>query len=155
MRQSKLVGAVSNPDLSGSRLSRCNRGESGQAVSTYHDTYAVRLKTAPTGGESVHLFLESTINGYVKRENQKMGKSSTNHTNLSESLFLAKIRGGSFSRFHACSFSRPLAFTASIPRQRNTETLTHFTGRLLFHLTVTDAITTIHIKSFHFDPAGQ
>ena len=55
MRHSKLVGAVSNPDLSGSR-------ESGQAVSTYHGTYAVRLKTAPTGGESIHLFLESTIN---------------------------------------------------------------------------------------------
>ena len=44
MRHSKLVGAVSN----------C-------AVSTYHGPYAVRLKTAPTGGESVHLFLESTI----------------------------------------------------------------------------------------------
>ena len=64
MRHAKLVGAVSNPDTSGSR-------ESGQAVSTDHGTYAVRLKTAPTGpdgsgsksrGESVHLFLESTIN---------------------------------------------------------------------------------------------
>ena len=44
MRHSKLVGAVSN----------C-------AASTYHGTYTVRLKTAPTGGESVHLFLESTI----------------------------------------------------------------------------------------------
>ena len=44
MGHSKLVGAVSN----------C-------AVSTYHGPYAVRLKTAPTGGESVHLFLESTI----------------------------------------------------------------------------------------------
>ena len=42
MRHAKLVGAVSNPDLPGSRLSRCNRGESGQADS-------VRLKTAPTG----------------------------------------------------------------------------------------------------------
>ena len=45
MRHSKLVGAVSN----------C-------AVSAYHGTYAVRLETAPTGGESVLLFLESTIN---------------------------------------------------------------------------------------------
>ena len=36
MRHSKLVGTVSNPDLS------------GQAVSTYHGPYAVRLKTAPT-----------------------------------------------------------------------------------------------------------
>ncbi len=45
MGHSKLVGAVSN----------C-------AVSAYHGTYAVRLKTAPTGGESVLLFLESTIN---------------------------------------------------------------------------------------------
>ena len=44
MRHSKLVGAVSN----------C-------AVSTYPGTYAVRLETAPTGGESVHLFLQSTI----------------------------------------------------------------------------------------------
>ena len=44
MGHSKLVGAVSN----------C-------VVSTYHGTYAVRLKTAPTGGDSVHLFLESTI----------------------------------------------------------------------------------------------
>ena len=42
MGHSKLVGAVSNPDLSGSR-------ESGQAVSTYHGPYAVRLQTAPTG----------------------------------------------------------------------------------------------------------
>ena len=45
MEHSKLVGAVSN----------C-------AVSTYPGTYAVRLQTAPTGGESVHLFLEFTIN---------------------------------------------------------------------------------------------
>ena len=45
MRHAKLVGAVSN----------C-------AVSTYHGIYAVRLKTAPTGGGSVLLFLEfSTI----------------------------------------------------------------------------------------------
>ena len=44
MRYSKLVGAVPN----------C-------AVSAYHGTYAVRLETAPTGGESVLLFLESTI----------------------------------------------------------------------------------------------
>ena len=44
MRRSKLVGTVSN----------C-------AVSTYHGIYAVRLKTAPTGGESVVLFLESII----------------------------------------------------------------------------------------------
>ena len=48
MRHSKLVGAVSN----------C-------AVSTYPGTYAVRLKTAPTRGESVHLFLESTIVGLL------------------------------------------------------------------------------------------
>ena len=51
MRHSKLVGTVSN----------C-------AVLTYHSTYAVQLetlvtiyRTAPTGGESVYLFLESTI----------------------------------------------------------------------------------------------
>ena len=55
MEHAKLVGAVSNPDTSGSR-------ESGQAVSAYRGTYAVRLKTAPTGGESVLLFLEFTIN---------------------------------------------------------------------------------------------
>ena len=44
MRHSKLVGAVSN----------C-------AVSTYHGTDAVRFLTAPSGGASVHLFLESPI----------------------------------------------------------------------------------------------
>ena len=44
MRHAKLVGAVSN----------C-------AVSTYHGTYTVRGKNAPTKGESVHLFLEFTI----------------------------------------------------------------------------------------------
>ena len=49
MRHSKLVGAVSN----------C-------AVSTYHGIYAVRGKTAPTGGESVHLFLESTIDKHIQ-----------------------------------------------------------------------------------------
>ena len=47
MKRRDLVGTVSNPDRSGSR-------ESGQA-------YAVRLETAPTGGESVYLFLEFTI----------------------------------------------------------------------------------------------
>jgi len=65
MRHSKLVGAVSN----------C-------AVSTYHGTYAVRLKTAPTGDESVHLFLESTImqsrNGAkTQRNDQDLRKFST------------------------------------------------------------------------------
>ena len=44
MRHFELVGAVSN----------C-------AVSAYHGIYAVRFLTAPTGGESVLLFLTSTI----------------------------------------------------------------------------------------------
>ena len=79
MRHSKLVGAVSNPDLSGSRsrsedsdpdtspihrdedarmpMNRHKSEESGQAVSTYHGPYAVRLKTAPTGpGAKVFLY---------------------------------------------------------------------------------------------------
>ena len=54
MRHSKLVGAVSNPDTSGSR-------ESGQAVSTYHGPYAVRLQTAPTEVESILLFRTYTV----------------------------------------------------------------------------------------------
>ena len=51
MRHSKLVGTVSN----------CT-------VSTYHGPHAVRLKTAPTGGESVHLLLESTINAPISHQ---------------------------------------------------------------------------------------
>ena len=47
IRSRCLVGAFSNPDRSGSR-------ESGQAD-------AVRLETAPTGGENIHLFLEFAI----------------------------------------------------------------------------------------------
>ena len=39
----------------------------------YRGAVAVRLQTAPTGGESVHLFLESTINQSAFRISKTWG----------------------------------------------------------------------------------
>ena len=51
------TGAVRKPDLPFSRL----------VGTVSNSAYAVRLETAPTGGESVYLFLEFTINGLYQR----------------------------------------------------------------------------------------